>query len=163
MAAIDKRVKVIVPQAPPSTDLFFIDLGKPDLGIPVMVQAAHADRTLQWDDNTAPTWAAMKKPRWLLDITQGGHFTFLDTSAGFDLASLSDSIKLDIPGANVKSALNDGCAPPALERRGGPAADEPLRGGALQRHAAKSLLVRAAHPGEGRRARARMSVVTADP
>jgi predicted dienelactone hydrolase len=112
VAAIDKRVKVIVPQAPPSTDLFFVDLGKPDLGIPVMVQAAHADRTLKWDDNTAPTWAAMKKPRWLLDITQGGHFTFSDI-CGFDLAALSDTIKLDIPGANVKNVLNDGCAAPA--------------------------------------------------
>jgi predicted dienelactone hydrolase len=112
VAAIDKRVKVIVPQAPPSTDLFFIDLGKPDLGIPVMIQAAHGDRTLTWDDNVAPSWAAMKKPRWLLDLTKGGHFTFSDICA-FDLAAVSDSIKLDIPGANVKSVLNDGCAPPA--------------------------------------------------
>jgi len=110
VAAIDKRVKVIVPQAPPSTDLFFIDLGKPDLGIPVMVQAAHGDRTLEWDSNVAPTWAAMKKPRWLLDITTGGHFTFSDICA-FDLASVSDGIKLDIPGASVKSVLNDGCGP----------------------------------------------------
>lgn len=112
VAAIDKRVKVIVPQAPPSTDLFFVDLGKPDLGIPVMIQGAHGDRTLKWDDNVAPSWAAMKKPRWLLDITKGGHFTFSDICA-FDLAAVSDSIKLDIPGANVKSVLNDGCADPA--------------------------------------------------
>lgn len=112
VAAVDKRVKVIVPQAPPSTDLIFVDLGKPDLGIPVMVQAARGDRTLEWDGNVAPTWAAMKKPRWLLDLTKGGHFTFADICA-FDLASLSDTIKLDIPGANVRSVLSDGCAPPA--------------------------------------------------
>jgi hypothetical protein len=54
----------------------------------------------------------MKKPRWLVDITAGGHFTFSDICA-FDLAAVSDSIKLDIPGANVKSVLNDGCAAPA--------------------------------------------------
>ncbi|MBL8918357.1 MAG: acetylxylan esterase [Myxococcaceae bacterium] len=112
VAAIDKRVKVIVPQAPPSTDLFFIDLGKPDLGIPVMIQAAHLDRTLKWDEHVAPTWNAMQKPRWLLDITNGGHFTFSDICA-FDLAAVSDSIKLDIPGANVKNVLSDGCASPA--------------------------------------------------
>lgn len=112
VAAIDKRVKVIVPQAPPSTDLFFVDLGKPDLGIPVMIQAARGDRTLTWNDNVEPTWASMKRPRWRLDITTGGHFTFSDICA-FDLASLSDSIKLDIPGANVKAVLSDGCAAPA--------------------------------------------------
>jgi predicted dienelactone hydrolase len=112
VAAIDKRVKVIVPQAPPSTDLFFVDLGMPDLGIPVMVQGARQDRTLKWDEHVAPTWNAMRKPRWLLDITEGGHFTFSDICA-FDLAAVSDNIRLDIPGANVRSVLSDGCAPPA--------------------------------------------------
>jgi predicted dienelactone hydrolase len=112
VAAIDKRVKVIVPQAPPSTDLFFVDLGTPNLGIPVMVQGARKDRTLKWDEHVAPTWSAMKKPRWLLDITEGGHFTFSDICA-FDLAAVSDNIRLDIPGANVRSVLSDGCAPPA--------------------------------------------------
>lgn len=112
VAAIDKRVKVIVPQAPPSTDLFFVDLGRPNLGIPVMIQGARKDRTLKWDEHVAPTWAAMQKPRWLLDITEGGHFTFSDICA-FDLAAVSDNIRLDIPGANVRSVLSDGCAPPA--------------------------------------------------
>lgn len=112
VAAIDKRVKAIVPQAPPSTDLFFVDLGTPNLGIPVMVQAAHADRTLPWDDNVVPTWNAMKKPRWLLDLTKGGHFTFSDLCR-FDLASVADSVKLNIPGANLKNVLNDGCGPEA--------------------------------------------------
>jgi predicted dienelactone hydrolase len=112
VAAIDKRVKVIVPQAPPSSDLFFVDLGMPNLGIPVMIQGARKDRTLKWDEHVAPTWAAMKKPRWLLDISEGGHFTFSDICA-FDLAAVSDNIRLDIPGANVRSVLSDGCAPPA--------------------------------------------------
>ncbi len=112
VAAIDPRVDVIIPQAPPSVDLFFIDLGKPDLKIPVMVQAARGDRTLEWDDNVAPTWNAMKKPRWLVDVTTGGHFTFSDI-CGFDLASVADSITLDIPGANIRSVLNDGCGPTA--------------------------------------------------
>lgn len=112
VAAIDQRVKAVVPQAPPSTDLFFIDLGTPDLGIPVMVQAAHDDRTLPWDDNVVPTWNAMKRPRWLVDLTHGGHFSFTDLCR-FDLASAADSIKLDIPGANLKNVLGDGCGPTA--------------------------------------------------
>ncbi|MCA2978037.1 MAG: acetylxylan esterase [Myxococcaceae bacterium] len=112
VAAIDKRVKVIVPQAPPSTDLFFLDLGRPNLGIPVMIQGARKDRTLKWDEHVAPTWSAMQKPRWLLDLSEGGHFTFSDICA-FDLAAVSDSIRLDIPGANVRGVLTDGCAPPA--------------------------------------------------
>lgn len=112
VAAIDKRVKAIVPQAPPSIDLFFVDLGTPNLQLPVMVQAAHADRTLPWDDNVVPTWNAMKKPRWLLDLTKGGHFTFSDLCR-FDLASVADSVKLNIPGANLKNVLNDGCGPEA--------------------------------------------------
>ena len=45
-----------------------------------------------------------------LDVVNGGHFTFSDLCQ-FDLAGLSDSIKLDIPGANVKKVLGDGCGP----------------------------------------------------
>jgi hypothetical protein len=52
------------------------------------------------------------RPYWLLDIVHGGHFTFSDL-CGFDLASIVDQVKLDIPGADVRKVLQDGCGPTA--------------------------------------------------
>ena len=113
VAAIDARVKAIVPQAPTGTDVAWVGLKKPVvLSIPVLIQGAHDDHTLPWNDNVAPAWASLQRPRWLLDITHGGHFTFSDLCK-LDLARLADQIKLDVPGANVQDVLNDGCGPNA--------------------------------------------------
>lgn len=111
VAAIDKRVKAIVPQAPVDANVAWLGLAQPVvLGIPVHIQAAHDDRTLEWDTSIEPTLLVMRDPLWLLDITHGGHFTFSDLCA-FDLASIVDRVMLDIPGADVRKVLNDGCGP----------------------------------------------------
>jgi len=113
VAALDKRVKAIVPQAPVDANLAWIGLPQPvKLGIPMQIQAAHDDRTLPWDTNIEPTLLVIDRPYWLLDIVHGGHFTFSDL-CGFDLASIVDQVKLDIPGANVRKVLEDGCGPTA--------------------------------------------------
>lgn len=111
VAALDKRVKAIVPQAPVTTDFAWAGLPPPVvLGIPVQIQGAHQDKTLPWDEHVAPTWAAMKKPRQLVDVVNGGHFTFSDLCQ-FDLATLADQVKLDVMGTDIKKVLGDGCGP----------------------------------------------------
>ncbi len=111
VAAMDPRIKAIVPQAPVTTDLAWIGLAKPVvLRIPVQIQGAHADRTLPWDDNVAPAWAAQLPPRQLLEVVHGGHFTFSDLCQ-FDLATLADTVKLDVMGTDIKKVLGDGCGP----------------------------------------------------
>jgi dienelactone hydrolase len=113
VAALYDRVKAIVPQAPFDASVAWLGLPRPSL--PIHVQAAHEDRTLEWDTNVEPTMNEVRlagQPWWLLDLTKGGHFTFSDL-CGFDLAALSDRVMLDIPGANVKSVLEDGCGPTA--------------------------------------------------
>jgi predicted dienelactone hydrolase len=111
VAAFDKRVKAIVPQAPVTTDFAWIGIAKPiELKIPVQIQGAHQDKTLPWDENVAPAWDAQLKPRQLLDIVKGGHFTFSDLCQ-FDLATLADQVKLDIMGTDIKKVLGDGCGP----------------------------------------------------
>ena len=111
VAALDKRIKAIVPQAPVTTDYAWIGLPIPtELKIPVQIQGAHQDKTLPWDDNVTPTWAAMKKPRQLLDVVNGGHFTFSDLCQ-FDLATLADTVQLDVMGTDIKKVLSDGCGP----------------------------------------------------
>lgn len=108
-----KRLKVIVPQAPTSTDIAWLGLPKPvHLGIPVMIQAAHLDDTLEWNDHIAPSWPQLERPRWLLDISTGGHFTFSDL-CGFDLATAAMRANINVPGANIQKVLNDGCGPMA--------------------------------------------------
>jgi predicted dienelactone hydrolase len=113
-AVIDDRVKAIVPMAPPSTDISWIGFDpKPVLTIPVHIQGAGKDLTLDYEDHVLPAWADLQKPRWLLNIVEGGHFTFSDLCA-FDLARAVGSVTLDIPGAgNVEQTLSDGCKPPA--------------------------------------------------
>ena len=111
VAALDKRVKAIVPQAPVNTDIAWIGLPMPvELKIPVQIQGAHQDKTLPWDEHIAPAWAAQQKPRQLLDVVAGGHFTFSDLCQ-FDLAALADAVKLNIPGTDIKKVLADGCGP----------------------------------------------------
>ncbi|MDP2269553.1 MAG: acetylxylan esterase [Archangium sp.] len=117
VAAMDKRVKAIVPQAPVDANLAWIGLPRPViLDIPVHLQAAHDDKTLEWDTNIEPTLLVMRDPLWMLDITKGGHFTFSDLCA-FDLASIVDQVNLDIPGADVREVLEDGCGPSAPPAR----------------------------------------------
>lgn len=113
VAAMDDRVKIIVPQAPFDASVAWLGLPIPQ--IPIQIQAAHEDKTLEWDTNVVPTMVEVRKtgkPWWLLDLTKGGHFTFSDL-CGFDLASIADRVQLDIPGANVKKVLEDGCGPTA--------------------------------------------------
>lgn len=113
IAAMDSRVKVIVPQAPFDASVAW--LGVPRPMIPIHVQASHEDQTLEWDTNVEPTMNEIRiagQPWWLLDLVKGGHFTFSDLCA-FDLAAISDRVMLDIPGANVKKVLEDGCGPTA--------------------------------------------------
>ncbi|MEW6430015.1 MAG: hypothetical protein AB1730_00795 [Myxococcota bacterium] len=113
VAAMDKRVKAIVPQAPTDVNLAWLGLPMPvRLGIPVMVQAAHDDKTLEWDSNIVPTWPLLERPRWLLDLVHGGHFTFSDLCA-FDLATLAEKVSVNVDGVDVRKVLEDGCAPPA--------------------------------------------------
>lgn len=112
VAALDDRVKAIVPQAPTDVNLAWLGLPMPVRAVPVMVQAAHDDKTLEWDTNIVPTWPVLERPRWLLDIVHGGHFTFSDLCA-FDLAALAAQVKLDVMGVDVNKVLGDGCAPPA--------------------------------------------------
>jgi predicted dienelactone hydrolase len=113
VAALDARVKAIVPQAPFDATAVWSDLPQPvRLGIPVEVQGAHRDQTLPWDPHVTATWGALLRPRWLLDVSTGGHFTFSDLCA-FDLASIAERVKLMIPGADVRGILADGCGPPA--------------------------------------------------
>lgn len=117
VAAMDKRVKAIVPQAPVDANIAWLGLPRPViLDIPVHIQAAHDDKTLAWDTNIEPTLLVMRDPLWMLDITKGGHFTFSDLCA-FDLASIVDQVKLDIPGADVREVLEDGCGPSAPPAR----------------------------------------------
>lgn len=111
VAAIDDRVKAIVPQAPVDANLAWLGLPQPVvLNIPIHIQAAHDDKTLEWDTNIKPSLEVIRDPLWMLDITRGGHFTFSDLCA-FDLASIVDQVMLDIPGADVRKVLEDGCGP----------------------------------------------------
>lgn len=111
VAAMDKRVKAIVPQAPVDANLAWLGLPMPvQLGIPVHIQAAHEDKTLEWDTNIEPTKLVMQSPWSLLDIVKGGHFTFSDLCA-FDLSRAVELVSLDIPGTDIRKVLEDGCGP----------------------------------------------------
>jgi predicted dienelactone hydrolase len=111
VAGMDPRVKAIVPQAPVDANLDWLGLPQPVvLHIPVHIQAAHDDKTLPWATNIEPTLLVLRDPLWLLDISHGGHFTFSDLCA-FDLGSIVDQVHLDIPGADIRKVLNDGCGP----------------------------------------------------
>jgi predicted dienelactone hydrolase len=112
VAVLDSRVKVIVPQAPTSTDVAWLGLADAGVSIPVMLQAAHEDKTLEWDTNAAVAWNALKQPRWLFDVTHGGHFTF-SILCELDLATLAKTANFSIPGTNIDNVLTDGCGPTA--------------------------------------------------
>jgi predicted dienelactone hydrolase len=114
VAVLDDRVKAIVPMAPTSTDIAWIGFDpKPVLTIPVQIQGGGKDQTLDYAEHVQLAWNDMKRPRWLLDILEGGHFTFSDLCE-FDLGRVLSSVTLDIPGAgNVQEVLDDGCIAPA--------------------------------------------------
>jgi dienelactone hydrolase len=113
VAVTDRRVKAIVPQTPTSTDLAWLGLGEDvRLEIPVMIQGARLDRSLPWDDHVVPAWEAQQRPRYLLDLRQGGHFSYSDLCA-FDLARLAGSVDLGYSDEDIARVLGDGCGAPA--------------------------------------------------
>ncbi|MFN7135533.1 MAG: alpha/beta hydrolase family protein, partial [Myxococcales bacterium] len=107
VAALDKRVKVIVPQTPPSTELSWIGISPVQLDIPVMIQASRLDRTLPWTEHIDPSWGDFKRPRYLMELVTGGHFTFSDL-CGFNLEEIAKKVDID-----VGDVLSDGCGPTA--------------------------------------------------
>ncbi len=111
VTVIDDRVKAIVPQTPVEQDLAYVGYSNPP-SVPIMLQGSKLDRTLPYEKNTLSCWDAAKKPRWLLALETGGHFTYSDLCQ-FDLASIADRVQLDIMGADVKKVLEDGCGPMA--------------------------------------------------
>jgi len=111
VTVFDDRVKAIVPQTPVTSDLAYVGHADPP-AVPIMLQGARLDRTLPYGENVLPAWSFAKSPKWLLTIETGGHFTYSDLCQ-FDLASLADRVMLDIPGADVKKVLQDGCGPQA--------------------------------------------------
>ncbi len=109
----DDRIKAIVPQTPPSTDLAWVGFAHPQpFGIPVLIQAARDDQTLKWDEHVAPAWAALSRPRWLLDVVKGGHFTYSDLCA-FDLTPILGTVDIGYSAEDVERAMRDGCTEPA--------------------------------------------------
>jgi predicted dienelactone hydrolase len=109
MAALDDRIDVAVPLAPPTVELAWVDLGlEYSMNKPVLMQAAHNDQTLEWNENIEPTWARLSRPRALLDVPLGGHFTFSDICS-LDLASLAERIGF----VDLGGVLDDGCSAPA--------------------------------------------------
>jgi len=109
VAARDPRIKAIALHAPPDVTLAWIELPATfALDIPVMVLGGGRDRTLEYVANTKGTFDRLQSPRWLVNILDGGHFTFSDLCA-FNLSALAGRVGL----GDVAGAVADGCIPPA--------------------------------------------------
>jgi predicted dienelactone hydrolase len=105
----DQRIRALVAQAPPSTDIDFAgQLPSFTISVPALIEASHNDQTLPWDPHVSTTWARLHAPRFLLDLVHGGHYTFSDLCA-FDLSSVAVVIGF----GNISRTLADGCNPPA--------------------------------------------------
>lgn len=115
MAAMDERVKAIVPQTPPSADIAFLGMPKGFvLDKPTMLQIARLDQTLPHEKNGATLWPTLSAPRIQLDIVQGGHFTYSDLCA-FDLSEWVERLDLSVglSSDDIQGVLSDGCEAPA--------------------------------------------------
>jgi predicted dienelactone hydrolase len=111
-AALDDRIDVIVPQTPVNLEIAWIGLPRPlALDIPVMLQGARKDKTLKWDEHVVPAWEGLSRPRYLLELVTGGHFSYSDL-CGLDLATIAREVELP-QAADVESVLQDGCGPTA--------------------------------------------------
>lgn len=113
VAVTDKRIKAIVPHTPTSTELAWLGLPQPvTLDVPVMMHGGRADQTLAWDEHVGPAWASLSRPRFLLELPNGGHFTWSDLCS-LDLSRFAGSIDLGFSQEDVERSLKDGCAAPA--------------------------------------------------
>jgi predicted dienelactone hydrolase len=108
-AARDGRIGALVAQAPPDVQIAWLELPASfRLRIPVQLQGARLDRTLPYAENVVPTWERLDRPRYLLELRRGGHFSFADICA-LDLASLAGLLDF----ADLSEILDDGCGPDA--------------------------------------------------
>jgi predicted dienelactone hydrolase len=107
VAEADPRVKAIVPMAPPSGGLAWPGLGRDYvLPTPAFIEGSGQDHTLPFLGNAAQAYTQLSKPRGLLDILQGGHFTFSDLCR-FNLGPVADQLGF----VNVSNVVSDGCGP----------------------------------------------------
>jgi dienelactone hydrolase len=108
---LDSRVKAIVPQAPTSAAEALIDLGAQNAVIktPSLIEGAGKDQTLkEYCDNSYEAYTQTSKPRAIVDILGGGHFTY-SVLCQFNLGPVANSLGF----VNVSNVINDGCGPSA--------------------------------------------------
>ncbi|HSA22854.1 MAG TPA: prolyl oligopeptidase family serine peptidase, partial [Myxococcota bacterium] len=83
----------------------------PDFPKPVMVQGGTLDSTLRYRDQYCGYRSFLgDQPKYLVEILDGGHFTFSDICR-LNLLSLDDALVL---GEQARDALEDGCGPDNL-------------------------------------------------
>ena len=103
---LDSRVKAIVPQAPTNAVEALFDLGGTAAVIktPSLIEGAGKDQTLPFCENADEAYTQTSQPRALVNLVNGGHFTFSDLCQ-FNLGSVVDQLGF----INVAGVIEDGC------------------------------------------------------
>lgn len=104
-AGLDSRIRVAIAQTPASHLATWLDVERPleELGIPLMIQAAGADRTLPEDVHARSLWTHTRAPHWYVSLPSAGHFTYSDMCT-FDLDALKHADAI-----GFGDVLSDGC------------------------------------------------------
>jgi predicted dienelactone hydrolase len=105
VAGLDARARAVVAQCPAGYAITQADVPTPleQYEIPVMLQGGDLDRTLPPDPHATSVYEHLVKPRYLMRLKHGGHFTYSDLCV-LDVAAIDAVLPLDI--SNV---LTDGC------------------------------------------------------
>ena len=103
---LDDRVDIVISQAPVGGMCVLSGCTLSEYPKPMMIMGGTLDSTLQYEENMLEPYMEFGKPKVMVTILKGGHFTFSDICL-LNLDELAD--KLD--WSDARDAINDGCNP----------------------------------------------------
>ena len=106
VGCVDDRVDIVISQAPVGGMCVIEGCTLPEYPKPMMIMGGTLDHTLQYQENMLEPYQDLGKPKAMVTILDGGHFTFSDICL-LNLNELADQLDW----SDARDALNDGCSP----------------------------------------------------
>ncbi len=106
MGGKDPRVRVALPFSPATSMLAALQVPAERYPVPFMMQGGLLDRTLGYEGEMLRYFERGARPKFLVELARGGHFTYSDICR-LDLASIAVDLGYD----EATNALSDGCGP----------------------------------------------------
>ena len=100
----DDRVDAVLALQPTTAPFSILGFKYEDFGAPVMMMAGRLDKTLDYDAEMYQPYLQLPDPKYYVELTSGGHFTYTNL-CDLDLLYIANDLGIK----DAENALTDGC------------------------------------------------------